>query len=194
MTTTCVCTLDDVITSLLKKKDTQEYRDWLNARGKAAALPVENPCFIYIQKGKKALSPCHALLKSIKREHYQDINYYVNKLLLDGVPAEEILKALRGLEKERVYATIYDEIKVACMQRLAGDPGLKALALSDTVTLKEMNAYIKARLTPEESKHFIGDTLTPEMFEEAKKTLIKEIAPCRPIHKKRKPLKLKVIA
>lgn len=182
MTTTCVCTLDEVITSLLKKKDSKEYGDWLNAREEAAALPVEKPCFIYIQKGKKALSPCHALLKSIKKEHYQDISYYINKLLLDGIQVEEIMKALRGLEVES-----------KCMQRLAEDPELKALALSDTVTLKDINAYIKSRLTPEESKYFIGDALTPEAFEEAKKALIKEIAPCRPIHKKHKPLKLKVI-
>jgi hypothetical protein len=194
---TCLCALDEAITALLKNKDSNKYRDWLNARVNGSTAPIEKPCFIYIPKTGKVLSKFHALLRSIKKEHYHDISYYANKLLSDGVRVEEIIKALLCYAKrvyakrvyaKRVYATTYDDL-TACMKRLAGDSMLKALALANTTTLKDINTYIKSQLTAEELKHFIGDTLTVEVFEKARGELKKEAAAKpRPFSK---PLKIK---
>jgi hypothetical protein len=174
MTTVCLCALDEAITALLQNKDSDNYRDWLNAR---INLPIiEKPCFIYIPKVGKTLSKFYALLRSLKREHYRDISYYANKLLSDGVPAEEIIEALvvgndvPRVYAPRVYATTYD-VSAACRKRLADDPVFKALALADTTTLRDINAYIKAQLTAEEAAQFIGDTLTVEAFEAARQEL-----------------------
>ena len=90
MAQVCLCSLDETIKSLLKKTDSDEYREWLNARMNNSS-PIEKPRFIYIKKGKKPLSKFHALIKSIEREHYHDISYYANKLLLDGVTTRLIL-------------------------------------------------------------------------------------------------------
>ena len=180
MTTVCLCALDEAITALLQNKDSDKYRDWLNAR---INLPIiEKPCFIYIPKVGKTLSKFYALLRSLKREHYQDISYYANKLLSDGVPAEEIIEALvvanvaPRVYAPRVYATTYDD-SAACRKRLADDSVFKALALANTTTLQEINAYIKAQLTAEEAAQFIGDTLTVEAFEAAQQELKKGLPP-----------------
>ena len=180
MTTVCLCALDEAITALLQNKDSDKYRDWLNAR---INLPIiEKPCFIYIPKVGKTLSKFYALLRSLKREHYQDISYYANKLLSDGVPAEEIIEALvvgnvaPRVYAPRVYATTYDD-SAACRKRLADDSVFKALALANTTTLQEINAYIKAQLTAEEAAQFIGDTLTVEAFEAARQELKKGLPP-----------------
>ena len=174
MTTVCLCALDEAITALLQNKDSDKYRDWLNAR---INLPIiEKPCFIYIPKVGKTLSKFYALLRSLKREHYRDISYYANKLLSDGVPAEEIIEALVVGYAPRVYATTYDD-SAACRKRLADDPVFKALALANTTTLQEINAYIKTQLTAEEAAQFIGDTLTVEAFEAARQELKKGLPP-----------------
>ena len=180
MTTVCLCALDEAITALLQNKDSDKYRDWLNAR---INLPIiEKPCFIYIPKVGKTLSKFYALLRSLKREHYRDISYYANKLLSDGVPAEEIIEALvvgnvaPRVYAPRVYATTYDD-SAACRKRLADDSVFKALALANTTTLQEINAYIKAQLTAEEAAQFIGDTLTVEAFEAAQQELKKGLPP-----------------
>ena len=151
MAQVCLCSLDETIKSLLKKTDSDEYREWLNARMNNSS-PIEKPRFIYIKKGKKPLSKFHALIKSIEREHYHDISYYANKLLLDGVKAEEIVEAL--LSSVRVY---YDEAHF--IRRFKNDPILIALAYSDVTTLEEINKYIKSQLTAEELPYFIGDEL-----------------------------------
>ena len=184
MTTVCLCALDEAITALLQNKDSDKYRDWLNAR---INLPIiEKPCFIYIPKVGKTLSKFYALLRSLKREHYRDISYYANKLLSGGVPAEEIIEALvvgyagrvyaPRVYAPRVYATTYDD-SAACRKRLADDSVFKALALANTTTLQEINAYIKAQLTAEEAAQFIGDTLTVEAFEAARQELKKGLPP-----------------
>lgn len=154
MAQVCLCSLDETIKSLLKKTDSDEYREWLNAR-MINSGPIEKPRFIYIKKGKKskkALSKFHALIKSIEREHYHDISYYANKLLSDGVKPEEIVEAL--LSRVRVY---YDEAHF--IRRFKNDPILIALAYSDVTTLEETNKYIKSQLTAEELPYFIGDEL-----------------------------------
>ena len=157
MAQVCLCSLDETIISLLKTTDSEEYREWLNARMNNSRQ-IEKPCFIYIKKNKKnkkPLSKFHALIKSIEKEHYHDISYYANKLLMDGVKADEIVHAL--LPRVRVYATIYDQAHF--IQRFKNDPILIALAYSDVTTLEETNKYIKSQLTAEELPYFIGDTL-----------------------------------
>ena len=151
----------------------------------AVCGPPQKPHYRYIPKGQKEqkeqkgqkeqkpLSKFHALLQSIKKNRYHDIIYYMNALLLaadeaTSKEAEEIVKVLCRYYKapkeeelmRRVYATLYDEY--AYMRQLADDPILKAMALAESSTsnLKEISAYIKARLrTPEEMENFIGDTL-----------------------------------
>jgi len=150
------------------------------------------PRFIYIQKG--ALKPFHALQRSIKKECYQDIRYYANKLLREGMKVTDFVQGLRANASvcvasvcvasvcvasvcvasvcvASVYATTHDDCSVmhsssAMVQRLTKDPVLIALAYSD-IDVKEINAYIKAQLTAEEMEDFIGDTLTEEEIKES---------------------------
>ena len=141
-------------------------KNGLNGMQAPLGLVPKKPRFIYIPKNRKVLSKFHTLLKSIKKNCYHDVIYYMSELLYEeDVTSEEVVKVLCDYYKApimedlmvRVYATLYDD--AAFMARLKADPVLRALAYSDVTTLAEINKYIKSRLTAEELPYFIGDEL-----------------------------------